>query len=315
MDKNEFQQSLSIDSVYVFEPKKSKKVLCDTLTILSWNTAQNRNLNKQIEYIKEINPSFIILQEVDWNNKRSGNINAVKILSDSLNMFAYFAIEFFELESETRKNFKAGGEGGGIVGNAILSPIPLKNYFRLSLTTEFLDWENQKTEYERKIVSHEPREGQRNALIGTIELGSSLNFSIVSTHLEDKVGGILGRTSQMNQIFNSVDELNIEKSIIGGDLNTLAHGFAILKYREGNSDRLTKPKPLWEHEAIWWEREFFSKSDYSDPFNKKKDYTLRHSIFYQAKLDWILVKNFNVVDKFMGDFVFSDHRPLVIKIS
>ena len=308
---NDFQQNFDVDSIYSFNYGLSKKNSDTTIVIVSWNIQQGRYVEKQIEYLKSLNPDILCLQEVDWNNIRTGKQNIIKIMSKKLQMNSCYSIEFIEVESKSRKKYKYIGEGGGVTGNAILSRTPLYNFQRIPLSKKYFDWENPE-KIGKKIISREPRIGQRVAICASTKIKGK-HIRIVSTHLEDKGGGIKGRVEQLGQIFNEVNSYLDNPIIIAGDFNTYAHGLALLILRSSNRDSLTKSKSWRQHEAEWLDQNIISKTIFFDPFNKKKDYTVRRSIFYHGKLDWILLSKFKVVEKGMSDIKYSDHRALWIK--
>ena len=310
---NDFQKSLVIDSLYFYNYGKSNCIAKPTFCIASWNIQQGRNIDKQIEYLHSLNPDIVCLQEVDWNNERTNKENIVNKISNALEMNSCYGIEFIEIKSQNRKTFRFIGEGGGAIGNAILSRTDLYDCSRIPLTTKNLDWENPVEPYQKKIVSIEPRIGQRIALKANTLINGK-NIVIVCTHLEDKGGGIAGRIEQLNQIFASLVNHQNDPIIIAGDFNTYAHGAALLVLRKANNDSITKTKPFYQPEAVWLDQNIISKTIFFDPFDKYHDYTLKHSIFYRGKLDWILLANLKVVEKGMSEIKYSDHKALWIKV-
>lgn len=309
---NEFQKSVAIDSLYLQHYGNLSSIQDSGFMMVSWNIEHGRYVKEQIEYLDKLNPDIICLQEVDWNNKRTQNTNIIEIISKELRMNSCYGIEFIEIDSENRKKYDYIGEGGGVVGNAILSRGPLFDCYRLALTTEYFDWQNP-NRYTQGIINREPRIGQRIALLGSTIIGGK-KIKIASTHLEDKGGGIVGRIAQFNQILAKFDRDDCDAAVIAGDLNTFAHGAALLIFGEANKDSMTLSKPFFEPEAVWFDQNIISKTTFSDPFDKYYDYTLTRTIFYRGKLDWMLLQGLQVIDKGMSPLKYSDHKAIWAKV-
>jgi hypothetical protein len=56
-----------------------------------------------IETIKRLDPDIAIIQEIDINCKRSGNVNHMERMCKEINFRGGFVAEFFELESPIRQ--------------------------------------------------------------------------------------------------------------------------------------------------------------------------------------------------------------------
>ncbi len=306
---NDFQKGINIDSLYHFNYGLDKFEKKASYLIVNWNIQQGRYLEEQIKFLKTLDPDIICLQEVDWHNERSKYHNVIDIMSKKLKMNSCFATEFLEIESDKRRKCSFVGQGGGIIGNAILSKTRLYNCKRLPLTDRYFNWQDINND-NKKIIQREPRIGQRIALFATTKI-DTIELTVVTTHLEDKGGGIKGRVEQLDQILMEIEKAYSKHAIICGDLNSYAHGAALLLFRQANDDSITHAKPFWQPEAEWLDKNIISKTLFIDPFDKIKEYTVRHSIFYRGKLDWILLKNLEVVDRGMSkDIEFSDHKAL-----
>jgi len=125
-------------------------------------------------------------------------------------------------------------------------------------------------------------------------------------------------------VANDIDT-SIKHQLIFGDLNTVAHGVARLSPNYC-CDNL-RWKSLGWSEAQWWNNHVFHSKeqdgplakirDFKDPFDVNVDITLSsYRGWYKGKLDWTLVKGFNL-DKFKmfgNDFAYSDHRGLLVDL-
>lgn len=92
-------------------PTTTFKVMSINMNI--GTTAANFDVMK--DYIKEYNPDFVFLRQVDSSTNRSGKIDRPKALADALGMTSFF-----------KKNidYQTGG-----FGNAVLSKYPIKETF------------------------------------------------------------------------------------------------------------------------------------------------------------------------------------------
>jgi len=68
-------------------------------------------------------------------------------------------------------------------------------------------------------------------------------------------------------------------------------------------------KPWYIRECRWWKEQLFAETGYEDPF-ACKNWTYQRSMIYREKLDWIAVRNCQVLRQGIGNFNTSDHRPL-----
>ena len=68
-------------------------------------------------------------------------------------------------------------------------------------------------------------------------------------------------------------------------------------------------KPWHVSECHWWKEYLLSETEYVDPFTCG-DWTYKTWGIYREKLDWIAIRNCEVVKHGIGDFNTSDHRPL-----
>lgn len=162
------------------------------LKILAWNIERGADPDALAAYINQVKPDVACLQEVDWGNQRTRNVDVLGQIARATSMLGLFGVEFFEIQTPDRLKQLAGG---GVQGNAILTRFSPKKYFRIELPVAF-DWVNA-PESKKEIVRREKREGTRFALCVEFDyFGRSV--IICSTHFEDKDGGVAGRFVQSN---------------------------------------------------------------------------------------------------------------------
>ncbi|MGA9998222.1 MAG: endonuclease/exonuclease/phosphatase family protein [Pyrinomonadaceae bacterium] len=307
-DLNEFQKKLSLDQIYLKNRTQVSNSIegYNKLTVLTWNIERGAKPDALAAYINQVKPDVVCLQEVDWGNQRTKNVDVLDRIARSTSMLGLFSVEFFEIQTPNRPEMLAGG---GVQGNAILTRILPKRYFRIELPVAF-DWINTPAS-KKKIVRREKRVGARFALCVEFDyFGRSI--VICSTHFEDKDGGMEGRFAQFKSIAETIRKDRSEEtiSIIAGDFNSLENWVTSLTRTYQNSKSLRKSgKPWYTNECRWWKGCFLPETGYIDPFTCK-NWTYKRSMIYKEKLDWIAVRNCQVLKQGVGDFNTSDHRPI-----
>lgn len=306
---NEFQKELSRDKIYV---KNESLILgsiedSDELKILTWNIERGANADALAAYINQVEPDVVCLQEVDWGNHRTKNIDVLSRIARSTAMLGLFSVEFFEIQTPSRLKELAGG---GVQGNAILTRVLPKKYFRIELPIAF-DWVNA-PESKKEIVRREKREGARFALCVEFDYFGR-PIIICSVHFEDKDGGLEGRFAQFKSLAETIRGTTSESdvSILAGDFNTLENWMTSVTRGYQNSTSLGKP--WYISECRWWKDCLLPETGYVDPFTCK-NWTYKRWIIYREKLDWIAVRNCRVLQKGVGGFNTSDHRPIWTQI-
>jgi hypothetical protein len=89
---NEFQKKLSVDKIYVKnEPVNLGSIEeNDKLKILTWNIERGVNPAALTAYINQVRPDVVCLQEVDWGNRRTKNVDVLNQLACSTSMLGFF---------------------------------------------------------------------------------------------------------------------------------------------------------------------------------------------------------------------------------
>jgi len=281
------------------------------------------NVPKIIERLKEINADILLLQELDWNCERTQYKNVCKEVAEALEMNYLFVCEFVEIKHPERGNRL---QGGGVHGNAILSRWNLKQPKAVTHKLQPFSWQNF------GVIFGQPRLGARVAISALVDMENFGSVRLFSLHLEN-FSGPTGRIKQIYEIFQHCKTQNQDLVIMGGDLNTLMHGFARLFSVQCDQLRW---KTLGCTEPQFWQETILSSPDeqsqrfsdvelgvpkgflceFFDPFDKTKDITRDQNNVYFAKLDWILLPkslectNFKVVN--CSDI--SDHHLIWVTI-
>lgn len=305
------------------------------LKIIQWNIERGYCLNEIITELQSKNADILIIQEIDIECERSKKVNCLSEISKKLKMSYAYVSEFCELYSEVRSE---KDQGGGVHGNAIFAKFPLSKENTIAIKHKYqpVNWE--KEGYDRK----EPRKGDRYFIATLIQISKNIFIDVYTIHLE-VFCGISGRIEQFSDVplyAKNRQELFNKKiiQVIGGDLNTMAHGIARLSPKYCGNDWM-RYVTIGKSEGQWWldnalcggEKAFQNLKwwgfndeicenykyfeGFVDPFDVYWDITVsNHWGFYNGKLDWLFVKDGVIKNKFIGnnDYKLSDHKYLEV---
>lgn len=302
---------------------------------VQWNVERGYQLQGVVEELRQVDADVVCLQEIDIGCERSQWKDTGREIAQALEMNYCYVTEFEEIHSRTRSPEQ---QGGGVHGNAILTRYDIEEVYVIHHKFHPVDWEK-----DGENLHGEPRKGERVQIAARIKTPFT-EFMAYSVHLE-VFCGMLARLKQFADVVEHVKS-SIGKGhgniLIGGDLNTMAHGIARLSPRYC-CDRM-RFRTLGTTEGEWFRKNFlevkesrpptnhrqmltsfgFSNSecmvltnpDLTDPFDCVKDYTIyNHWGLMKAKVDWLLTRNFLVKRSKMGnlDFASSDHRWLMVE--
>jgi endonuclease/exonuclease/phosphatase family metal-dependent hydrolase len=314
-DRNEFQQSIDINHVRFLNrgAERGGTRQPGRIRLLSWNVGRGYQPDQLLECLRAAKADVVLLQEVDWNCRRTRFTDVVDLLASRLQMQGYFGVEFLEICTPLRPKRMAGG---GATGNALLVDAPVVDVFRIDLPA-VMDWAfnwNDPPFSPRiwKRARREKRVGGRFALVAELRFAGR-PLVVCSTHLEDFTGGVAGRFAQYRHL---VDQLaarygDSTASVIAGDFNTF--DTAATRWLRGGGGAAALGKPTSTPEASWWKTRLLPETGYGDPFDVR-DWTFQVTPIFRPKLDWITVKAGRVLDRGMGAFGSSDHRPIWVDL-
>ena len=305
----DFQRALEPHRLYA-KGAPPAGALGRTVRILSWNIGRGHHPEQIAEVIRTVRPDIACLQEVDWNNARTGSRDVLQLLADGTDLYGLFGVEFLELQASARKPQLAGG---GVTGNALLCRAAPVASFRIDLPSS-VDWQHGVRDTRlpwrvRRRIRGEPRIGGRFGIAAEFTVGSTRLF-VCSVHLEDKYGGTRARFAQYRTVIEALaarDAGGAATVVVAGDLNTFDSPATRLLVPDSNSSTLGRPKGVTE--AEWWKRSLLPPTGYADPFPADA-WTFRVPMMFRAKLDWITVRNGQVHSHGIGPFSSSDHRPI-----
>ncbi|PQO36483.1 endonuclease/exonuclease/phosphatase family protein [Blastopirellula marina] len=176
------------------------------LRVLSYNIHHGEGMDHKIDLprlagvIKSVSPDLVLLQEVDRNVKRSGEVDQIA-----------------ELAKLTGMQFAFGGNlslGDGKYGNAILSRFPLEDV-------------------ENHLLPNGEGGEQRGVLSAVVKLPESLGgveCRVLAAHLDHRPGDA-DRLASVDAIAKWLGEED-RLAILGGDFNATPESEVLKKFRE-----------------------------------------------------------------------------------
>ncbi|KAL6055403.1 Endo/exonuclease/phosphatase domain-containing protein [Balamuthia mandrillaris] len=250
----------------------------EPLRVVSWNLEFGYQLDDIMEQLASLRPDVVLLQEVDlFDNGRDLSRNVCTAIAARLRMNAvwaghhrYFLSSASSSSSLRERKVKENegreegereeGRGGGCWGNAILTRWDVEEESVRFLRLEHLPGYDRSALCARILLPHSSSSSCASA--------SSSSLLCCSVHLE-VCCGLSRRLQQFEQVLSWLQEDAANKPqqregeakegvIIGGDLNTLAHGLLRLSpFHCGDEHR-------WQSvgwtEAQWWHHHIFSSS-------------------------------------------------------
>ena len=314
----------------------------EEVKIIEWNIERGMVIDGILKELENLKADILLIQEIDIDCERSKRINCLKMIAEKLKMSYAYVSEFCELYDEVRKE---KDQGGGVHGNAIFSKffIDEKNTIAVKHKYQPVDW--VKEGYSRR----EPRKGDRYFISSILQVAKNVYIDVYSIHLE-VFCGITGRIQQFSDVplyaenrrklFSNKDDKLIQ--IIGGDLNTMAHGVARFSPKYCGNDWM-RIVTIGKSEGKWWLDNAFCGGEeavnklkswgftedvyenykyfegFKDPWEVDIDVTHQDWIWYYGKLDWLFIRGGNLINKFIGnhDYSLSDHKYLgiIVKIN
>lgn len=170
------------------------------LDVVTWNIEQGSAYDAVLSVLRDLDPDVVLLQEVDWDCRRTGYRNIAKDLAAALDMNWVAAGEFQEL-GESR-----GGSAPAITGQAILSKFPIHDAAGLRFKAQ--------DRWRWSINPVQPRRGGRIAI-----RARSGGVVFYNTHIESG-GNERLQQRQMAEIVADQARTNDETPVvIAGDFN------------------------------------------------------------------------------------------------
>jgi len=187
----------------------------EKLRLLSWNIERGLKAREVAGFIRNVNPHVCLLQEVDWNARRTGRRAIAEDFARELGYNYVFATEWIELSQGSRAN-------PAYQGQTTLSRTPIRNARVIRFEEQTEAWRPRW--YLMKWGIFQPRLGGRLALRADIEWGGRL-LTTYNVHLESRVPEA-GRQKQIGEVLRDAARAD---AVIGGDFNTRLRPSAVIE--------------------------------------------------------------------------------------
>jgi endonuclease/exonuclease/phosphatase family metal-dependent hydrolase len=168
------------------------------LKIVTWNIERGTAYESILRAIRDVDPDVALLQEVDWDCRRTGYRHVARDLADALQMNWVAAGEFQEI-----------GEGGArpaMTGQAILSRLPIHDASTLRFAAQ--------DRWRWSVNPVQPRRGGRIALKAIVG-----GITIYNTHIESGTNRSLQRRQIVEILADDTKDAHDGPVVIGGDFN------------------------------------------------------------------------------------------------
>jgi endonuclease/exonuclease/phosphatase family metal-dependent hydrolase len=181
------------------------------IRILNWNIERGKALDAISSELQRSANDLLLLQEVDWGTRRTGEADVAAALAGRLRLNAISATEFEELGQERP------GEAA-YTGQATLTGLPVKAARVLRFQNQSSFWRPR-----RWIPSRVPlaqrRMGSRIALVTELDWGGK-RLVVYNAHLESRSYGRI-QMKQVEEMLADARRYPPETVVvIGGDLNS-----------------------------------------------------------------------------------------------
>lgn len=185
-----------------------------TLRVVSWNIERGIRFDGIRRHLEQEAPDLVLLQEADWEARRSGGRRIAEALGALLGLEWVFAPEFLELGQ------RIGGRDAWH-GQATLSRLPVSGVRVLRFRAQSAGWRPKWWLPDWSIF--QPREGGRIALV-TEHRSAGMRLAAYNLHLESREGEDL-RMAQIQEVLEDVRRQPPEAIVVvAGDFNTKEGG-------------------------------------------------------------------------------------------
>jgi endonuclease/exonuclease/phosphatase family metal-dependent hydrolase len=216
-------------------------VLCPPglIRLVSWNVNRGSQLHGIIEFLASAKADVVLLQEVDFNARRTHRVNVAKEIAQKLQMNYVFGREFEELTQGSRSS-------PAYHGQATLSRWPLSNSRIIRFQRQSNFWRPHW--FLPDVEPFQERIGGRLALVNDVSIAGK-RIITYNLHLESK-GDDLLRLSQLDETLSDSRRFESETPIVlAGDFNldvSQGEGATVLRqaqFRDAFSNQHVRTTP------------------------------------------------------------------------
>jgi endonuclease/exonuclease/phosphatase family metal-dependent hydrolase len=192
-----------------FAPRSWLVLAPRTIRVVDWNIDRGLQLSDVIDFLAAAKADLLLLQEVDFNARRTHRRNVAKEISQKLRMNYVFGREFQELTQGTKTS-------PAYHGQATLSRWPLLNARLIRFREQSSFWRPRW--YLPRASVFQERLGGRIALVTDVSVGGR-RLVTYNLHLESRGNDQL-RRAQLQEVLTDAECLGQKAPVIvAGDLN------------------------------------------------------------------------------------------------
>ncbi len=186
----------------VFPPK--------SIHVVNWNIDRGTHLAQVVSELTRNPADLYLLQEVDWNTRRTGYVDVAAEIAHQLHLNLTYGVEFEELGQEEKRP--------AYTGQAILTRLPVHHARVLQFQDQSGFWK-PRSWLPSQLPLLQRRDGNRIALIDEVQLAGRL-LVVYNAHLESRSYGRI-QDGQLNEILTDLGRYPSGTAcLLGGDLNT-----------------------------------------------------------------------------------------------
>ncbi|MBV9765180.1 MAG: endonuclease/exonuclease/phosphatase family protein [Acidobacteriaceae bacterium] len=207
-----------------------------SIRLVTWNIERGEQLSIISSELQRNSADLFLLQEVDWNANRSGQIDVGAALAERLRMNLSYAIEFEELGQEHGRP--------AFIGQATLTRMPIQNSRVLRFQAQS-NWWKPHSWIPSSVPILQRRLGSRIALVTELEFAGRL-LVVYNAHLESRSMGRV-QSEQLDEILADLKKYPPNTpAIIAGDMNSKYFPSVFLKqlqqegFQSATGDRIER---------------------------------------------------------------------------
>lgn len=246
---------------------KSRK---ETIRVVTWNIEFGHSLPHILRHLRSLDADIILLQECDIGTHRNNYIDVAAEIAAELKMQMLFV-------NQANVPSRSPQHPDGAHGDAILTHFPIEKQWTLDLGHMPSGWKGKRALPCARVLTPQ----------GPLD--------VRSVHLIAH-SGIKRRQQQLTEVFKDVTQRSRPQDgsalipcILGGDMNTVAHG--VKRFAPHFCNDEYRWKSLGYTEAQWWYHKILPGTGFLDPSYERPTYQLLGGWFMRAKLDWMLLSS------------------------
>ena len=182
----------------------------NSIRVVDWNIDRGLQLQSVIDFLGDTNADIFVLQEVDFNARRTHHLNIAQEIARKLRLNYVFGREFVELT-------QGSNSSPAWHGQATLSRWRITNPRIIHFQQQSNFWKPRW--FVPRLAPFQERLGGRIALVAEINIPNDVSVVSYNLHLESRADDDM-RLAQFNEVLSDASKFKSARpTIIAGDLN------------------------------------------------------------------------------------------------